>query len=342
MESAISFLLPLFLAAAALLFGKGAVTISNLAGESLQRDRHTPLGGAAAFALGAQILLLPGEAAWLLTMRSGADLGTGVRRFALFFIALGTLCYFCWIGISLWKKWTSEEKPEAEKKPPREPLSPLWIAVPLLLSGVILCLLITGHRVSLRGDLTAETVASAMHTGSLYSVNPMTGMPYTEGIPTRLRILCLPFFYAVLGRVFHISAPVLVWRIFPVFWFLAGLCAWISLSGVCFRDRKKRLLFLSLILLLLFASDAAFPYDGFLVLSAGWTGPAIRAWLLIPSLTDLLLRRKYLLAFLPVLCEGILVWTLFGAKSCALLYAGICLASFLYGRFLKKRGKEGA
>ena len=50
-------------------------------------------------------------------------------------------------------------------------------------------LVLFGNHIYLRGDMTVENVASFLHYDGVYRVNPMTGAPYTHGMPLRLQLL---------------------------------------------------------------------------------------------------------------------------------------------------------
>jgi len=96
----------------------------------------------------------------------------------------------------------------------------------------------SGEYAYISADQTAETAASFIQTGSFYAVNPLTGLPYSEGLPLREEILCLPGFYAMLGNIFEISAATVVYHIMPVYWMIVSFCACLTLSDSLW-DKSK-------------------------------------------------------------------------------------------------------
>lgn len=206
----------------------------------------------------------------------------------------------------------------------------------------ILCMVLAGVLVSQlffvcgegnqyrRGDMTVETVESFLVSDGVYQVNPMTGMPYTEGLPSRLKILCLPTLYGSLCKVTSLSPRVVVWKIAPVITLLGCYAAFASLGNCLFagkRDRLKRLCFLAAVSLLLWAGTYRYGMDGFNVLHCGWRGVAIRNGVLVPWLFSLCLRRKWLSAILCVLAEACIVWTLYGLGVCLFVSAGMFIVT---------------
>lgn len=217
----------------------------------------------------------------------------------------------------------------------------LGLAVFLLLlaaSQAGYVLLETGRYV--QGDMTVETVESFLRTGSIYGENPLTGGPVGEGMPARLKVLCLPTLYASICTLLHVTPQFLVWKAVPVVVLLGSYGAYACLARSLFPDdRRKRLLFLVCTSLLFWVGSHAPGMDGFGLLTAGWRGETLRGAILVPYAVSLCLRRKYLHAVLCCIAETCILWTSVGLGACAVAVAGLFLSAHL--RLRKAAGKEG-
>lgn len=224
-------------------------------------------------------------------------------------------------------------------------------AVLLSLFGVIavfqLIFVGMGNTIYRQGDMTVETVGSFLETDAVYQVNPMTGMPYAQGIPLRLKILCLPSLYGSLCRLTGLEPVAVVQRMIPVLVLMSSYVAFSLLGRALFPEEgRKRACFLLMVSLLFWAGAYGYGMDGFNVLCCGWRGVTIRNVVLLPWLLSLCLRGRWHGAVLCVLAEACLVWTLYGCGACLAVTAGMALAEVCCqksGR-LKKQGaeKEGA
>lgn len=189
----------------------------------------------------------------------------------------------------------------------------------ILSQFVFICMGDTNYR---QGDMTLETVGSFLATDALYQVNPMTGMPYTQGIPSRLKILCLPTLYASLSGLTGLSPMTVVWKVIPVVTLVSSYTAFALVSVSLFPKteegayRKKRACFMTIVSLLMWVGAYQSGMDGFQLLCGGWMGVTIRNLVLLPWLLSLCLRRKWLLAVLCIPAEACIVWTLYGCGVC--------------------------
>ncbi|MCR4792632.1 MAG: hypothetical protein K5871_07770 [Lachnospiraceae bacterium] len=213
--------------------------------------------------------------------------------------------------------------------------SSTWIffSLAVILSFICFVTIVWGVRTNSIGDETLETVVNFLDKGEMYGTDPLTGMPYREGIPNKQKILCIPGMYAVMCEAFGTPPRLLLESLMSGFWFLSGLFAFVALSGVLFKGRKDELFvrsaFVSCAILFVYASDLSLYSQGFAVFSAMWSPNAIRIWLLVPVLLFLLMDRKYVLAFLPVMCEVFICRTTYGIGFLPFIYAGwviVCLA----------------
>lgn len=199
-----------------------------------------------------------------------------------------------------------------------------------------------GNTIYRQGDMTVETVGSFLATDAVYQVNPMTGMPYAQGIPLRLKILCLPSLYGSLCRLTGLEPVAVVQRIIPVLVLMSSYVAFSLLGRALFPEEgRKRACFLLIVSLLFWAGAYRYGMDGFNVLCCGWRGVTIRNVVLLPWLLSLCLRGRWQGAVLCVLAEACLVWTLYGCGACLAVTAGMALAGACWRKY-SRRTKQGA
>lgn len=214
----------------------------------------------------------------------------------------------------------------------------LGISVVILLYQVGCILLPT--KVYVDADLTLETVKSFQLSDQLYALNPLNGLPFQEGLPSRLKILCLSTLYTMLSSLFSVDAEVLVWRAVPVMVLCGSCLAYISLGRILFpENRLNRRLFLAFVLLLFCVGDYLYGMEGFGLLHGGWQGTTIRNAVLLPWLLGLVIRKKWVLILGVILVEACIVWTTYGAGMGVLLTV-VCLLTELVGRHLHGRKEE--
>lgn len=213
-----------------------------------------------------------------------------------------------------------------------------------LLAAIMLCqfLMVTLRTaIYVDQDLTLETVITFLKEDRLYGSNPLTGFPYEQGIPSRLKILCLPTLYAVLCQWTGASPELVVWHLVPGAVLVLAYLAYVSLGRVMFPEQDySRILFLIFVTLLFWVGDAMYGLEGFGLFHAGYQGATIRSAVLMPWLFGLCLRRKWKLAVCVILAEACIVWTLYGAGM-GVAMLGIFLA-ILFGKKHLFGGKEGA
>ena len=195
-------------------------------------------------------------------------------------------------------------------------------------------------------DMTVETVGSFLASDGIYRVNPMTGMPYTEGMPLRLKILCLPTLYASICKLTGVAPDLFVRTIVPTLTLFSCYGAFASLAGCLFPDREeggsqnRRACFLMAVSLLLWAGAYRYGKDGFNILCCGWRGVCIRNGVILPWMFSLCLRKKWIPVFLCILAEACIVWTLYGCGVCLLAAVGMAAAQLCWKRW-KRKGKAG-
>ena len=223
----------------------------------------------------------------------------------------------------------------------REQIIVFLFAVLILIQII---LLIMERRNYMVGDPTVETVNTLLATDTLYQINPCTGRAYSDGVPMRLQILCLPSLYACLCDVLKISAPTLVWTIVPICTLLLGYVAFDLVGRLLFVGEKRKV-FLLLVAVVLLLGNYTYGMDGFGIQFAGSRGVTMRAVILLPYCLSALLRQKWWLVGLCVVVEACLVWTFYGMGVCLLLSVGMLLLE-LYRRYrlqkqMNLRASEG-
>lgn len=198
--------------------------------------------------------------------------------------------------------------------------------------------IMTGDRNCDTGDMTLEAVRTFLARDQVYSVNPLTGQPYTAGVPLRIKILSLPSLYASICSVTGLDAELVVCRIVPVVVLVAGYFAYSMLGKILFgKDRTGRLVMLLVISVLFWCGDYMDVMDGFLLLHSGYRGVAIRNGILIPFTLGMCLKRKWKSAVLAILAEACIVWTLYGLGACLLVVAVMLLMDL----WIRVRGRRG-
>lgn len=203
--------------------------------------------------------------------------------------------------------------------------------------------ILTGERAWLEGDMTLETVNTFLKENAIYTVNPLTGIPYTSGMPLRLRILCLPTLYGTISRWTGMATADVVYRLIPCVTLLLGYAAYGRLGAAIFgEDGTKRKTFLLIVGILLSAGAYMPGVDGFDIFYGGFRGVTIRAVVLLPYLIACLMDRKYFGVILCVLAEACMVWTLYGAGVCLFVTLGWIVLHKLLSLLPGRQKKEAA
>lgn len=281
-----------------------------------------------AFLTGVVVLIGLAEAAHLGAMACGRSVSVAVKLLVILAAGMVLFCaavlIFCCFRENRTKKniragdgqavgeisCPAEEMTSPEKSIKRE--IPVLVCLGIL-AVILVYKILAGVSVYMDEDITLETVTAFLQTERIYEVNPLTGIPYQLGLPSRLKILCLPTFYAVLCRLFSVSAQLLVWKAVPLLVVLGAFAAYSCLAKSLFpKKRLHRELFLLFVLLFFLLGDDMYGMEGFSLLYAGFQGTAIRSAVLLPYLFSLCIRKKWRLALGPVLAEACIVWTLYG------------------------------
>lgn len=215
----------------------------------------------------------------------------------------------------------------------------LLLILGLLIIGQIFYIA-AGSSAYRQGDMTVETVGSFLQSNGIYQVNPLTGGAYREGIPLRLKILCLPTLYGAICSIFRLDPRQAVWQVVPVITLISCYAAYSCLGRCLFPEsRKKRLTFLIAAGCLLWAGSYAYGMDGFGVLYSGWRGLTIRNCVILPYLLSLCLRKKWFSMLMCVAAEACIVWTLYGLGAGAAVSLGMTGIGFLLRHRVKRSGE---
>ncbi len=226
----------------------------------------------------------------------------------------------------------------------------LWVLFALIVISQLIFVGM-GNAIYRKGDMMAETVGSFLVSDSVCQVNPMTGMPYTEGMPLRLKILCLPTLYGSLCKWTGLGPVPVVHRIVPMAVLLSSYVSFSVLGRTLFpREGEKRACFLLLVSFLMWVGAYRYGMDGFDLLCCGFRGVAIRGSVLLPWTLSLCLRRRWFGILLCVLAEACMVWTFYGCGMCLAVAAGMGAAKLFCNRLQAgsrtdensaERGNEG-
>ncbi len=287
------------------------------------------------FCAGSLVILCVSFVSHLLTITRSGLISDEKRLAGIIMVVLMTLSYFAFVVLTVVMGKTKEKKKKEKVK--HGFYDKLFAALAILACVIGFIVVAFGLRVNSVGDETLETVMVFRNGSVMYTIDPLTGSAYTEGLPMRYKILSLPGLYAVMAEAFGTAPELIVRNIMPAFWFMAGLCGLFALSKSLYLyaedEMLKRSAFMLASVVILFASDLSSYAQGFAVLSQMWTGGAIRIWVLIPFMLYLLFERKVICALLPVLCEALICRTQYGIGFCACIYAVYIISMAAVRRF---------
>ncbi len=337
-------LLILFLIICPLLLGGGFVQVMGMLSKKVPTGRRLALfdfyNAADSFSLGVLILLLIAGISNGISYFLSLNVAYASRLFSVLLILVLTVCYFLTVIGSLAKfKAATDRKPEDDetgdisvgkkKKTPVNSSALVLMILCVLLSLVPIAVIIFSTP-DFYGDQTLETVRAFQYTGEIYSVNPLTGLPYEmNGLPSRVPFMCMPFFYTVLCNTFSCDAALLIRRIMPIFWLITGYTCFIRIGNTIFEDSKKRFIFYAVSVLLLISATAAPAVIGFDALFSGFRGISIVCLILTTWTVGTALKKKWPALILPVIIEPLITSTLFGLGVCFVIGIGMLIVSII-------------
>lgn len=293
------------------------------------------------------------EAAHLCGVYGGASVTRSMLAMGVLFILAAVLS----VCICVCRKFLNRRKPvcaDSAKQQGYADQTAVYIGFVAVILFVIEFIMIqVNDNIYLDGDMTVEIVNTFIGTDEFYSVNPLTGAAYTQGLPSRLKILCLPSLYTFFVKTFHMDSAAVVWRAVPAFVFICSAAAYKNLADTLFTnvDKKgkntkkeigyrRRNIFLLLVAVVFLIGDYMYGVDGFLVLESGFRGVAVRGLVLIPYTISLTLRKKWIPVILCIIAEAGIAWTFYGAGACLIVAVSLIVTEYFYKR--TRAGKEEA
>lgn len=318
--------------------GSGAMTFFYFTGNCVTKKRHKEtashmrnsaqgLGGADALLTGNLILTGLAVTAHVAAVFTGQSFSRCTTIFIIMgAVLLSAAALFLFYGIMHGRKKKNGEASAANSALKSDLVEKVLVGIFWILVTVQLMNLLWNTGAYMKGDMTVETVGSFLRTDGIYCVNPMTGQAYTEGIPVRLKILCLPALYGFFCRLSGLAPETVVSAAVPVWVFVSSYAAFFCVGKSLFPESgKKRACFLIAIVILIWAGCGFFSLDGFDLLYCGYRGVTMRNLVLIPYLISLCLRKRWKSAVLCILAEACIVWTFYGLGACLLVAVGLFL-----------------
>lgn len=190
-------------------------------------------------------------------------------------------------------------------------------------------------------DITMETVKTMLKEGFWSNVNPMTGQPYTVGVPSRYKILVLPYVYALICKLTGVSPELLVYELVPMAVLVISYFIYSRWAVALYpEERKKQCLFMMFVALVYHFGDYYSVTDAFRMFHTGYEGTTIRVAVLIPWVILACLKKKWWQVAFCILAEAAMVWTLYGMGYCVLItacFVGYGIMVRIYKRLKEKR-----
>ncbi len=194
------------------------------------------------------------------------------------------------------------------------------------------------HVPYIGSDITGETVQSFLASNGVYTVNPLTGEAFTAGMPTRLKILCLPTLYGAICKWTGLAVPLLVYSIVPSLVLVLSYLVYSRWALYLFpQEGKKQAFFMFFVVLLYQFGCYAAAMDGYALFFAGYTGAGIRAGIILPYALLCCLQGKWKSVILCILAEVCVVWTLYGLGYTVVVVAVFLLLKGICALFERRR-----
>lgn len=222
---------------------------------------------------------------------------------------------------------------------------PVIARYPILVLSIVLIILFQiiwnfyMHEPYRKTDITTETVQTMLQEGFSNNINPMTGQPYTDGAPTRFRILVLPYVYAVICKITGILPQTLLYEWVPALVLIGSYIIYARFAAYLFKgNAKKQCLFMLFTALLYQFGNYAPVTDSFRLFHTGYEGTTIRAAILLPLALLSCLKGKWWLAAVCAIIEAAVVWTFYGFGYTVLIIA-VTIAIRSFTKLYEKRRK---
>lgn len=192
------------------------------------------------------------------------------------------------------------------------------------------------HTPYLEGDITGEIVQTMLVSDEIYTLNPMTGLPFTDGMPMRLKILVPPTLFAALCRWSGLPVQLLVYSIVPSAVLLLSYLVYSRWAAWLFpQEGKKQAIFMLFVILVYQFGCYSGAMDSFLLFFQGYQGAAFRAGVILPYALLSCLKRNWKSVILCLFAEVCVVWTFYGLGYTVVIVAvvqGIRLVQHLLDR----------
>lgn len=211
-------------------------------GRLIQKIIKKPqLGAAHAFAAGTYAVLFLAYLFQILTVVSG-------RSFSFLRTGLIVSCAaLCLAGIAVVRGGLTEGIAGIRKR--------ILFSAAILVLFLLCVISIELYEPYFGNDMTVETTAVTLSTGTVYQINPATGAEFEYGMRLLAKCNAMPQFYAVLCSLSGMSAYSFLCRIVPVWGLFLNVCACSVLAGAIGLKGEKKQYFLIFYLLLLLMGD---------------------------------------------------------------------------------------
>ena len=333
-------LLILFLLALPVILGYGVEKVYNS-----KQNRPLVEKLIYAFPSGSMVLLMVAGISNVAAIYLRWNLDKAVKMFAMALIIVVTICYCIIIGsrfLSVMKVLSKDDANDTKdgkesvnngKKKPEISSALFFLGI---VTTILLLVLVAQGRAYTTGDQTVETVNSFLASSDFFKINPLTGIPYTSGYPTRITLECLPFLYAVFAKTFDTASTTLVWNIMPVFWMINGMCCFWRIGRTIFNKKRDALVFYIVSLFLILCADKAFGAAGFSILHCAYRSYGVMILLVFNWTLSVVLMRKYWAGILGIIVEPLVIALQYGVGSCV----AIVLITFILSRipYFRKLG----
>ncbi|MCR4618653.1 MAG: hypothetical protein K5669_10795 [Lachnospiraceae bacterium] len=267
-----------------------------------------------------------------------------IRVFAVFLIIFLTVFYFLFI---IWrffdvlgknagkddKSSVSTVKTETFNKK----IYTVLISLSCLFSVGAILVAVFG-KIYINGDQTLETVNSFLSTNQMYSVNPLTGLPYDGDFPARLKYMFLPFFYSVLCHTFDVDTMLLLYRIIPVYYLFAGYTIFVTIGDTLFKEKNKKVLFYLVSVFLIFCAGTSTGSIEFDIFHTGYRSGAFLIFIIVNVCASMILKKRFVACILPIVLEPLCASTRFGVGACFVM----TLVCFILYKITSRNKKEAA
>lgn len=186
------------------------------------------------------------------------------------------------------------------------------------------------------GDITAETIVTAVESDTMFEYHPMTGEPLELGIYPADKLTALPLIYGIGYRMSGMGMRDYLYRLIPLWvlslnYMIAGQWAGLLFGGREEEKTRKRLFFIFYGLFHLFG-DYLFITYSYKLLHETWTGETVLIAVILPYLgylcMELFMDRTAVLRNLPLIACCLLTAVFAAPVREAAMLCGLTLAAF--------------